>query len=70
MSEREHEEEFRARPIAVWMVYAGPSLRNADAPPIQISMQFDVLGALWAKNNHAWNALIYAIEKKIRAQKI
>lgn len=52
--------------VAKFVIHAGPSLTDSDIDPVEIFVDYDVLGALWACDETAWTALLHTVESDIR----
>lgn len=59
------QEEGREERVARLVVYAGPALYG-ESDPLEVCVDFDVLGALWASESCAWTGLLQFIEDDIR----
>jgi hypothetical protein len=57
--------EEEKRHLARWRVYVGPSLKCEQEPPVDVDMEYDVLGALWACDHVAWCGLLGFIESDL-----
>lgn len=60
------EHEIPQARVAKLRVYAGQALSDKAVEPVTICLDFDVLGALWARNKAAWSAVLECIEDDLR----
>lgn len=52
--------------LAVLNFYVGPSLYDGDIAPVEVVVDHDVLGALWAADPVAWEALLHFVGDDIK----
>lgn len=57
------EEEDKPSGVGTWVFFAGDFKE-----PVKIPLEYDIVGALWAADKAAWNAVIEYVHGHLRAR--